>query len=148
MRTCKVVACVHQLRYCEGMPNQTAWSRYIADTHGDDTNTAIALRVGVDKSTIGRWRTGASSATPGQVVAYARAYKRSPMEALIAAGYLAPEELDMTITNPTLTVADFSALALSKELTRRLSQDTPASDMFPFTTDTGDGQPHNTLFSS
>jgi len=128
------------------MPDQTAWSRYIDDTCGEDSNATIAVKLGVARSTIGRWRTGAFDPSPQQVVEYARAYRRSPAEALIAAGYLTTEDLDMAITVPTLTVADFSALALAQELTRRLKLDTTASDLFPFTQDLGKGLAHDTLF--
>lgn len=68
------------------------WTEYVRDTIGGDTLAVAARRIGVSRSTVGRWTDG-TSPTPQQAVALARAYGRSPTSALISAGYIEPGDI-------------------------------------------------------
>lgn len=103
--------------------DKTSWSRFIDATSEGVYNSVIAERIGVDPATIGRWRTGAVDPKPRQVVAYARAFGQSPIAALIAAGYLAEDEVGLVQTAPrAYTLDDFSTVELAEEVAKRLTQ--------------------------
>lgn len=76
------------------MPEMTWW-RYVVTVTGEATQKDIAAATGIDQSSISRWQRGASTPRAEAVVAFARAYKRSPVEALVAAGYLSSSEIGM-----------------------------------------------------
>jgi transcriptional regulator with XRE-family HTH domain len=102
---------------------KNAWSRYIDATSMDDLNFVIAEKVGVDPATVGRWRTGATDPKPRQVVAYARAYGLSPLQALVAAEFLSEEELGMSVGAPkAYALTDFASVDLAEELLARLER--------------------------
>jgi transcriptional regulator with XRE-family HTH domain len=68
--------------------------RHSRNAHQED----IAYAVGVDQSTVARWLdlerwNAGKRPMPDQVVKFAKAYGRKPVEAFIAAGYLAPEDI-------------------------------------------------------
>jgi transcriptional regulator with XRE-family HTH domain len=89
-----------------------------ATTHPDNDKT-IAKKVGVSPSTIGRWWSGEIDPKPRQVVALAKAYGASPLGALVNAGYVSAEDLDLTITMATDLDA-VSTYALLDEIQRRM----------------------------
>lgn len=69
------------------------WAQYVRRIAGTLTQTQIAEKTGVAQTNVGRWLRG----DPGMpkadsVVAFARAFKQPPVEALVAAGYLNVEE--------------------------------------------------------
>lgn len=106
------------------MTEKNDWSKYIDATAGGALNVAIAKRLNLDPATIGRWRTGAVDPKPRQVVAYARAFAQSPIQALVAAGYLTPDEVGIAFSDPrSRTLEDFSTVELAEEITERLSSD-------------------------
>lgn len=67
------------------------WWTYVREVAGEETNSAIGLKVGVTGSSVGRWATG-SLPDPGAAARFAREYHRPVLEAFVAAGYLTPEE--------------------------------------------------------
>lgn len=91
-----------------------------AATHPDNDKT-IAEKIGVSPSTIGRWRSGDVDPKPRQVVGLARAYGKAPLSALIAAGYLAPEDLegDMVVSLAS-DLDEVSTSQLLEELSDRV----------------------------
>lgn len=106
------------------MTDKNDWSKYIDATSGGALNVTIAKRLNLDPATIGRWRTGAVDPKPRQVVAYARAFDQSPIQALVAAGYLAPDEVGIEFADPRArTLDDFSTYELAEEIAERLSSD-------------------------
>lgn len=105
------------------MIEKTQWSRFIDATSGGAFNSAIAEAVGADPATIGRWRAGTVEPKPRQVVSYARAFGQSPIAALIAAGYLIAEEVDLPTTPRRYTLDDFSSVELAEELVERLASE-------------------------
>src|SRR5665213_2356012 len=72
---------------------QATWWRYVVTVTGDAAQKDIAAATGIDQSSISRWQRATSTPRAEAVVALARAYGRSPVEALVAAGYLSSSEL-------------------------------------------------------
>lgn len=77
----------------------------------------LAQRAGIAPATLSRWINGKVEPTPDQVIKYARGVSRSPVEALVMAGFLTPKEARATISD--FTLADVDELALLGELQRR-----------------------------
>ena len=107
---------------------ESFWS-YVSRIAGDVQNREIAAIVGVDSSSISRWKTGEQPRVKN-VLSFAKAYNRPPVEALIAAGYL-------NITDAYSHVELRAAVDLSKvtdeqltaEVQRRLKQRRPTPDL-------------------
>jgi transcriptional regulator with XRE-family HTH domain len=81
----------------------------------------IASTTGIDQSSISRWQRGTTTPRAEAVVAFARAYGRSPVEALVAAGYLSSSELgvvELTTLTGDLTRASIDSLL--SEIRRRV----------------------------
>ena len=97
---------------------------YVLRVAGTETQSRdIAALIGVDPSAISRWKRGESPRL-SSVIAFARAYKRPVVEALIAAGYL---DLSDAYATVDISMVDASRLSevsdeeLTAELQRRLS---------------------------
>jgi hypothetical protein len=97
------------------------WSAYVRRVVGTMNQIDIAARTGLAQTNVGRWLRGA----PGQpransAVQFARAFDQSPLEALVAAGYLTAEEANATvIMRPGLS--EYSPAELLAELSGRFS---------------------------
>jgi len=88
---------------------------------GNSTQKDIATATGIDQSSISRWRHGANTPRAEAVVTFARVYGRSPVEALVAAGYLSSGELGVVeLTTLTGDLSDVSVDSLLSELRRRV----------------------------
>jgi hypothetical protein len=72
-------------------------------------------------SALSRWLNGTNRPAADKAVAFARSLHRSPIEALIAAGYLEPHEAAGVI-KVVRSRADFSDLELLAELGDRLAE--------------------------
>lgn len=103
--------------------NQATWADYVRAVTGADNGKTIAAKTGQNESTISRWKTGANVPDPRTVVAFARAYERSPLEALIVAGYLTDAEAGVPLR--TLGIQEFTDLELAQEMVRRVKDGTP-----------------------
>lgn len=68
------------------------WADYVKQHAPGQTQGQIAALAGISQSTVNRWLSGSIQPTASAVVAFARAYHRPPVEALIAAGVLSPAE--------------------------------------------------------
>lgn len=66
------------------------WWNYVRETAGTDNQADIARKVGVSQPSISQWRT--STPKPESVRAFAQAYGRPVVEAVIAAGILTEKE--------------------------------------------------------
>ncbi|MDT5067650.1 MAG: hypothetical protein QOK02_3805 [Mycobacterium sp.] len=100
---------------------EATWWRYVGTVTGNATQKDIATATGIDQSSISRWQRGSNSPRAEAVVALARAYHRSPVEALVAAGYLSSDEVgvvELTTLAGDLTVVSIDSLL--GELRRRL----------------------------
>lgn len=91
----------------------------MARVSGGEQGKTIAERTNLTPSTISRWLRGADIVpNPRQVLAFARAYGENPIRALIAAGYVTAEELN--IEEPrTLALSRYTDLELAQEIVRR-----------------------------
>lgn len=103
------------------MDKITGWWDYVLQVAPGEGQAEIARRVGVDRSAITRWRNGAG-ADARFAIKFARAYGRPPVEALVAAGLLEPEEADVTTVRAH--AGDLSNRELIAELDRRLEAGT------------------------
>jgi transcriptional regulator with XRE-family HTH domain len=96
------------------------WWQYVRTVTGDAAQKDIAVITGIDQSSISRWQRGTTPRAEA-VVALARVFGRSPVEALVAAGYLSSSELgvvELTTLTGDLTAASIDSLL--SELRRRL----------------------------
>lgn len=97
------------------------WWRYVVTVTGDVSQKEIANATGIDQSSISRWQRGTSTPRAEAVVALARAYGRSPVEALVAAGYLSSSEVGVVeLTTLTGDLTGVSVDSLLNELRRRV----------------------------
>jgi transcriptional regulator with XRE-family HTH domain len=98
-----------------------AWWRYVVTVTGNVAQKDIANATGIDQSSISRWQRGTSTPRAEAVVALARAYGRSPVEALVAAGYLSSTEVGVVeLTTLTGDLTGVSVDSLLNELRRRV----------------------------
>lgn len=70
----------------------SSWWDYVVRVAGTDVQKQMALDTGISESAFSRWKKGTHAADAGNVVAFARAHNRPPVEALVAAGYLSESE--------------------------------------------------------
>jgi transcriptional regulator with XRE-family HTH domain len=100
---------------------QATWWRYVMTVTGDAAQKEIAAATGIDQSSISRWQRGTNTPRAEAVVALARAYGRSPVEALVAAGYLSATELGVVeMTTLTGDLSGASIDSLLSEIRRRV----------------------------
>lgn len=106
--------------YAEAV-TEAAWWRYVVTVTGGAAQKDIAAATGIDQSSISRWQRGATAPRAEAVVTLARAYGRSPVEALVAAGFLSSGELGVVdLATVTGDLTGVSVDALLNELRRRL----------------------------
>lgn len=97
-----------------------SWAAYVQRVTRGVERKDIAAAAGVDVSGISRWLAGSNRPDADRAVRFARAFHRPPLEALVAAGYLEPEEVNAEVVS-----VDVSAMTneeLVAELSRRLAQ--------------------------
>jgi transcriptional regulator with XRE-family HTH domain len=100
---------------------QATWWQYVATITGNAAQKEIAAATGIDQSSISRWQRGSITPRAEAVVSLARAYGRSPVEALVAAGYLSSDELGVVeLTTLTGDLTGASIDSLLSELRRRV----------------------------
>ncbi|WP_066527277.1 hypothetical protein [Corynebacterium bouchesdurhonense] len=73
----------------------TNWWNYVEALIGEDTYSEAAAKAGFDKSAFTRWKQGAR-ADADFAVKLARAYEANVLDALVAAGFITPEEAGAT----------------------------------------------------
>lgn len=115
-----------------GVAASATWWRYVVTVTGDAAQKDIATVTGIDQSSISRWQRGANTPRAEAVVALARAYGRSPVEALVAAGYLSSDELgvvELTTLTGDLTRASIDSLL--SEIRRRVLVANPDGGGWP-----------------
>ncbi|MBP1820063.1 helix-turn-helix transcriptional regulator [Mycobacterium sp. OAE908] len=100
---------------------QVTWWRYVMTVTGNAAQKEIATATGIDQSSISRWQRGTNTPSAEAVVALARVYGRSPVEALVAAGYLSGSELGVVeLTTLTGDLTGVSIDSLLSEVRRRV----------------------------
>jgi transcriptional regulator with XRE-family HTH domain len=100
---------------------------------GNAAQKEIATATGIDQSSISRWQRGTNTPSAEAVVALARVYGRSPVEALVAAGYLSSSELGVVeLTTLTGDLSGVSIDSLLGEVRRRvLAADSEHTQSWP-----------------
>jgi transcriptional regulator with XRE-family HTH domain len=105
----------------ESLQGSSPWWRYVITVAGNAAQKDIAAATGIDQSSISRWQRAANTPRAEAVVTFARAYGRSPVEALVAAGYLSSDELGVVeLTTLTGDLTGISIDSLLSELRRRV----------------------------
>lgn len=105
----------------ESPDTPNAWWRYVVTVTGNAVQKDIATMTGIDQSSISRWQRATNTPRADVVVALARAYGRSPVEALVAAGYLYSNETGVVeLTTLTGDLTGISIDSLLSELRRRV----------------------------
>lgn len=96
------------------------WWAYVLERSGGQQQSDIGEAFGVNQTTVSKWKTGKVTPKPENVIQFARAFRRPPVEALIAAGYLTESEAaDVIEVRPSM--ADATDDALLNEVRRRMS---------------------------
>ena len=97
-----------------GMPE--SWPEYVRRITRGHTQAQISKRSGVSETNVGRWLRGErGQPKPDTVIALAKAFGQPPAEALIAAGWLEPDD---TRGNRT-PLSAYTYAELIEELRRR-----------------------------
>jgi transcriptional regulator with XRE-family HTH domain len=108
------------MQYPDGV-TQVTWWQYVMTVTGNAAQKDIATASGIDQSNISRWQRGTNTPSAEAVVAFARVYGRSPVEALVAADYLSSTELGVVeLTTLTGDLTRVSIDSLLSELRRRV----------------------------
>jgi transcriptional regulator with XRE-family HTH domain len=95
------------------------WSEYVrTKLHG--TQKELADRSGINQATLSRWLKEDVPPSPDQVIKFARGLYESPVQALVMAEYISPEEAEMTIKD--LALEEIHDIVLLDELKRRAVQ--------------------------
>lgn len=95
------------------------WPDYVRRVTSGLNQSEVARKTGnqVSQANVGRWLRGElTTPSASSVVAFARAFNRSPIEALVAAGYLQPSDMAVQ-ARPPLT--EYSTDELFIELQSR-----------------------------
>ena len=115
------VQCSDRLAHHPACAAQLSWWQYVGAVTGNAAQKDVAGATGIDQSSISRWQRGTNTPRAEAVVALARAYGRSPVEALVAAGYLSGDELGVAeLTTLTGDLRGASVDCLLSELRRRV----------------------------
>lgn len=96
------------------------WPEYLRRIVGDQTQSLVAQQVGVGRLSVCNWLQGKTRPKAETVIAVARVYGRSPIEALLAAGYLNHDEVDAPL-EIRASPRDLSGADLAAEVHRRLA---------------------------
>lgn len=98
--------------------NTTRWWKYVEAVAGDVPGREIARTAEFDPSAVSRWKKGEKPRWDF-VLKFARAYKRNVLEALVEAGFLSDEEVNLTEVK--VGVEDLTLEELLEEALRRVS---------------------------
>jgi transcriptional regulator with XRE-family HTH domain len=95
----------------------TVWGDYVRRVTAGLSQKDISERTGLDPSAISRWLRSLNEPRAEKAVAFARQMGASPIEALVAAGYITRSEAGATIRTP---ISDYTEVELLDELKRRV----------------------------
>lgn len=97
------------------------WPEYLRRITGGQTQAQIAERIGIGRLSVCNWLHGKTRPKAETVIMVARVYRRSPIEALVAASYLTTEEVGAPVELRT-SPRDLPATELAAEVARRLGE--------------------------
>lgn len=95
-----------------------AWWEYVEQKAAGDSQADIARKLGVNKTTIWRWKDQRSSADHEMAIRFARAYNLPVAEALVAAGHITEDEAKLTEVRVRIEPSDLDADELAAETKR------------------------------
>ena len=95
------------------------WPEYLRRITGGQTQAQIAERIGIGRLSVCNWMQGKTRPKAETVISVARAYRRSPIEALLAAFSLARDALELPI-ELRISPRRLSAEEIADEVRRRL----------------------------
>lgn len=95
------------------------WPEYLRRITAGQTQEQIAHKLGIGRLSVCNWLHGKTRPKAESAIAVAHAYQRSPIEALLAASYLHPDQLHQNIDIRT-SPRDLSAEDIATEVHRRL----------------------------
>lgn len=95
------------------------WPQYLRRISGGATQAQIAERIGIGRLSVCNWLHGKTQPKAETVMLVARAYARSPIEALLAASYLRADEVRLPI-EPRPSLTKVGAEELADEVRRRM----------------------------
>jgi transcriptional regulator with XRE-family HTH domain len=99
------------------MIHMETWPQYVRKVAGLRKQEEIAELTGLSQATVSAWLRGAPGIPRAEtVIAFARAFSRSPVEALVAAGYLQSDEASVKARSP---LSEYSSSELLDELRSR-----------------------------
>ena len=96
------------------------WPEYLRRITGGQTQSMIAERLGVGRLSVCNWLHGKTHPKADTVILVARVFGRSPVEALLAAGYLEVDELHAPV-EIRMSPSELSNSDLAAEVQRRLT---------------------------
>ncbi len=114
-----IEAVSNEARPNEARPNET-WPEYLRRIAGAQTQSQIADRIGIGRLSVCNWLHGKTRPKAETVILVARVYRRSPIEALLAAAYLTVDEVDRPI-EVRISPSEMPAADLAAEVSRRLA---------------------------
>lgn len=77
------------------------WPQYVRRVAGALKQEQVAELTGISQATVSAWLRGAPGVPRAEtVITFARAFERSPVEALVAAGYLDATEVAAKVRTP------------------------------------------------
>ena len=95
------------------------WPEYLRRITGGQTQSQIAQQIGIGRLSVCHWLHGKTRPKAETVITVAQAYRRSPIEALLAASYLQADELDQPFELIT-SLRALPAEDIANEVCRRL----------------------------
>lgn len=98
------------------------WWQYVERVSNSASQRAIADAIGVDKTTVWRWKNNPSGTDPSTAIKVARTYNRPITEALLAAGAIEPGEAAFTEVVVKGTPADLTDDEILAEIRRRMKR--------------------------
>lgn len=117
-----ILRSVHNLALQEDVAAMTmreAWPAYVRRITAGLDRKRIAAAADMNVSGISRWLNGASRPSPEKAISFARGLNHSPIEALVAAGYLDEEDIGGAV-QIVQSLAALSDDAVIDELRARL----------------------------
>ncbi len=98
------------------------WGTYLRAITGDASGAEIARKLEVSESKVSYWKRGERPPTISEAIRASRAYGRPPLEGLVAAGYLQPDDITEGVTIQPTVLHNFTDAQLADELLRRATQ--------------------------
>lgn len=107
------------MEYVVEVGSSETWPEYLRRIAGAQTQAQIAEQIGIGRLSVCNWLHGKTRPKAETVIMVARVFRRSPIEALLAAAYLDIAELDRPI-EIRVSPSELTAEDLAAEVRRRL----------------------------